>query len=151
MLPSSHLAAGYILAYFFHTVGFIGDLVFWLVILASVLIDVDYFVKYRHRELLTHTPVFWLMVFTPLILWRFELVVVFLAIMLHFSMDMIDWGIMVFYPFSKKNYGLKLLPDLKSSSPINFLRVYVSNSRMLFFEVTIICAAVFLAAITNFF
>lgn len=150
MLPSSHLAAGYVLAYLFYSVGFIGELVFWAVILASVLIDVDYFVNYSHRELLTHTPAFWLIVFAPLILWRIELVVVFLAIMLHFLMDMVDWGIMVLYPFSKKNYGLKLLPELGSNSPINFLRGYVSNSKMVALEITIICAALLLAVKINF-
>lgn len=151
MLSSSHLAAGYILAYLFYSTGYIGGLVFWLVILASVLIDIDYFVNYSHRELLTHTPVFWLIVFTPLIIWRNELIVVFLGIMLHFLMDMVDWGVMLFYPFSKKNYGLKLLPELGSNSPINFLRGYISNARVLILEITIICAAVLLAVTVNFF
>ncbi len=146
MLPSSHLAAGYLLAYLFYSMDFIGSTVFWLAILASILVDIDYFVKYTHRELLTHTPVFWLIVFTPLIIWRFELVVVFLAIMLHFSMDMVDWGIMIFYPFSKKNYGLKLLPELESNSPPKFLKGYIANTKMVILEVAIICAAIILAA-----
>ncbi|MFW5936395.1 MAG: metal-dependent hydrolase [Candidatus Hadarchaeota archaeon] len=150
MLPSSHLAAGYILAYLFYSVGFIHGLVFWLVILASVLIDIDYFVKHMHRELFTHTPAFWLVVFTPLVLWNNELVIVLLAIMLHFSMDMVDGGIMVFYPFSKKDYGLKLLPELESKSPINFLRGYLSNAKMVIVEVVIICLAVLLAMVNYF-
>ncbi len=151
MLPSSHLAAGYILAYLFYSVGFIGSMFFWLAILASVLIDIDYFLNYSHRELLTHTPAFWLVMLTPFILWRIELVVVLLAIMLHFSMDMVDWGIMVFYPFSKKNYGLKLLPELGSNSPLNFLKGYISNNKMVLLEIAIICAAVLLAVKVNFF
>ncbi|MFO7968178.1 MAG: hypothetical protein R6U44_11320 [Archaeoglobaceae archaeon] len=151
MLPSSHLSAGYILAYLFFSVDFIGAPIFWLVILASILIDIDYFVKYTHRELFTHTPAFWLVVFTPLIIWRVELVVVLLAIMLHFSMDMVDWGIMVFYPFSKQNYGLKLLPELGSNSPPQFLKGYVSNTKILLLEIAITSAAITLAVTVNFF
>jgi len=165
MLPlPGHLASGYILAYLLHRVGlcdgfmFYGMWVptFYIVIIASVLPDADYLIRHSHRDFATHTPFFWLCLLTLFIIWQHQYIVILLAamlaVMLHLVMDTIDWGVMLLYPISKKKYGLKILPipeNLEDVPQTYFFKSYLSNRKLVFFEILLACIAALLFAMDD--
>ena len=126
---------------------------FYVVIIASVIPDADYLIRHSHRDFFTHTPFFWLCLLTLLIIWQHQHIVILLAAMLavmfHLVMDTIDWGVMLLYPVSKKKYGLKILPipeNLEDVPQTYFFKSYLSNRKLVFFEILLACIAVLLFA-----
>lgn len=141
-----HLSSGYILACLLYRAGLCDGFMFWVVIITSVFLDFDYPLRHLHREILTHTPIFWLCLLAPFILWKHELIVVLFAIMLHLFLDTFDWGVMLLYPFSKKKYGIKLLPtveNLENKPKLYFFKIYLSNVKMIILEIVLACIAIF--------
>jgi len=82
---------------------------FALVVACSVIADFDYLFPREHRQLPTHTFAFWGTILVAIVIIRPDLWILAPPILLHLLMDLIDWGLMILYPFSRKLYGLKIL------------------------------------------
>lgn len=112
----------------------------WLLgigLLGSVLPDVDllYFYwidqrQHNHHSYWTHTPIFWLVIFTPPCLVTLltkqtliftTLIVLLLNIMLHLLLDSIAAEILWLYPFAEQQFGLVDVPTRFAWWPLNFM------------------------------
>jgi hypothetical protein len=125
-------------------------------VLASILPDLDYAFSASHRDLMTHTPIFWTIVLAPLYFLNWIFGLMLLAIYIHFALDLIDWGVMIFFPLSKKKFGLKLLPLPKLSSlrgweqRAAYAEIYVRNRIMVTLEIMLLILSVVLLSILRY-
>ena len=116
---------------------------------ASVLTDWDYAFQIlsgrNHRTFLTHSPPVYLAVLLPLGFFATHLVWVALAgAMLHFSLDVWDYGIRL-NPFSRRIFGLHLLRGAEREPFLGYLRTYWRDPRFAGAEIAFALAAVALA------
>ncbi len=132
MLPPGHIAAGYLLAKSFIAVtkpALTSGQISWLVALGGFfgfVPDLDMFyifwkehgfhstgVRFNHRQFITHTPFFWLVlgVFTAFIggttLWHYAAAVIVLGAWSHLLLDSMVTGVRWLWPFNEKFYALK--------------------------------------------
>lgn len=131
MLPPGHIAAGYLLAK--SLIAFqptlTADEQFWLATLgglAGFAPDLDMFyafikergfyqtcTKFSHRDFITHTPIFWLILSAIIALvgqtffWRYSALAILISSWSHLLLDSTFVGLRWFYPFSKKFYALR--------------------------------------------
>lgn len=154
MLPSAHCSSGVILFFLMSSAGIFPQNFAYLAIMitSSVLVDFDYLIPgmHMHRDLPTHTLVFWSGILAPLIIFVPNLWILVLPIMFHLFLDLFDWGIMVFYPFSRKKYGPKILePRLKAiRGPVRgrrtYLKIYLANPVMDALETAFVVVSILL-------
>ncbi|MFQ6057012.1 MAG: hypothetical protein ACE5KE_13270 [Methanosarcinales archaeon] len=77
-------------------------------ILGGVLLDLDVLLDVMHRNLIFHTPLFW--IGFMIIGLNYQPIFIFSTFaLIHVLFDAIDWGIMLVYPFSRRKLGLKIL------------------------------------------
>lgn len=137
MMPLAHLIFAFILGSFLNSFGFGLNLV--LFSLLAVVIDFDIFHSKDHRsKSVTHFPLFWLAL-TP-IFSLFLSPIYLLAILSHFILDSIDYGVNWLWPFKNKLYGL-FLNGFKETTDVplmKYLTSYAKNKRMIAIEALIL-------------
>lgn len=134
MLPTGHVAAGFITAYSFVKIvkpdldpsqinqlfyfgalfGFLPDLdEFWFFFKTKSLLVAPAGQKISHRHYLSHTPALWLIagviifVFSSSVFWQSIGLLLWLCSWSHFLTDTVENGIMWFWPVSRKLLALK--------------------------------------------
>ncbi|HET6404540.1 MAG TPA: metal-dependent hydrolase [Candidatus Thermoplasmatota archaeon] len=119
------------------------------VVLASVFTDWDYAFQLltgrNHREFVTHSPLVYLAVLGPLGLWQPLAWWVLLGSLLHFSLDIWEYGIRL-NPFERRIYGFRLLPGVENAPFGEYLRRYFRDPRFFGAEAAFALAAAGLAA-----
>jgi len=140
----SHLACGIILTAFLNHFFKIGLIEIAVVLIFSVFIDLDIIMTFyseekNHRKFLTHTPIFWIAILSPLLLFSEKALFAILAVILHIFLDYLDWGIMLFYPLSDRFYGGIIrtdFPDQKLSKPEIeiYIEAYIQNKKIMNLE-----------------
>ncbi len=140
MLPTSHLAATYIL--WIILVRLFGDGVnsLLLAIVMGVLIDADaIFLGSMHRLSILHSLALWL----PALLIGFLLDIPYywtcIFAIVHILLDSLDWGVYVFYPLSTKLWGPRLIAknsilNPRKNSIVDFTKEYLGHKFFLFLE-----------------
>lgn len=175
MTPFAHVAAGYLTTQVVDLInpslGFNSPGIIITAIVAGNLPDLDVlFVKdmTKHRNTITHAPLFWLIVIGGFLItskivdndlfFRYFLAVG-LGVFSHFFTDWfaargLEGGIRLFYPFSKKHYGLYPLKKekvkfegIKTLFQKDFIKYYMKNSFLFYSEVALTLAglAIFLS------
>lgn len=102
-------------------------------------LDLDILFKEAHRGAWTHS-IFTLPIAIPFLVfgsWYFLLVS--LAILLHLFLDSLDWGVRLFYPFSRRFCGLGAVGKSSRLDPekdpvLDFVEFYLSDKLMLSLE-----------------
>lgn len=116
---------------------------------ASVLTDWDYAFQLltgrNHRTFVTHSPPVYLAVLGPLGLWQPILWWVLAGSMLHFALDVWEYGIRL-NPFQNRIYGFRLLPGVENAPFGAYLRRYFTDRRFLGAEILFAIAAIALSA-----
>lgn len=141
MFTTGHLSSGIAVGF---ALGLDGAPLVALLV-GAVLTDWDYSIQIatgvNHRERLTHAPVVVALVLAlaglvaPILWW------VLVGSLLHFAMDLFDYGLRV-NPFSKRIHGLKLL-DCAPDAPFStYIRTYFTDRRFLALEAAWLVAAV---------
>jgi hypothetical protein len=156
MLLSAHLFSGIAEYAILSIAGLIpNDFLFLLfVISCSIMPDFDIFFSSLHRNLLTHTPFFWGCILVVIIAFNQSLWILIFPFFIHLALDTLDYGVMIFYPFTKKKYGFKVLENealSASKSQVTFLREYIKDPKMIFAEFLIIVLAISLIVKLLFF
>jgi len=151
MLPSAHFFSGIALCALFSTFNVlprdfshIG-----LVVAFSIIPDVDIIWSSLHRNKLTHTPIFWGFIAALIVAINRGTWIIIPPLLFHLFLDTIDYGIMVLYPFSRKKHGLRLLEKdstRESKALTSYLAGYLSDSRFLCAELTIMSTSMLLLA-----
>lgn len=112
---------------------------------ASVLTDWDYVFQLatgrNHRTLLTHSPPVYLAVLGPLGFWQPLAWWVLAGSMLHFSLDVWEYGIRL-NPFERRVYGFRLMPGIEKLGFADYLRAYFRDRRFLAAEIVFAGAAI---------
>lgn len=151
MLPSAHYFSGVIV---FSTMGIFGLIpktvaYLALIVALSVCLDLDFFLSVRHREIVTHSLVFWGILVSITVAVRPEYWIVAPPVFAHLLLDSIDWGVMILYPFSKKKLGLRALKPGEPNQPSSFsnsIKNYMLNRKLLYLEGALLVASIVLLA-----
>lgn len=147
MLPTAHFFSGIAIYCMFVIFDLIPNNFFFfaLIVICSMIPDVDNLFSSLHRNLFTHTPLFWGFITIIILIISPSSWLVIFPFSVHLFLDTLDYGIMVLYPLSRKKYGLGILgkgTGIASKSDITYFRGYVKNKKMLFLE--------FLLLVTSF-
>jgi len=139
LLPSAHYSSGVIIFSIMSILGLIPKHLSYLslMIILSLIPDLDFFMSRHHREIITHTVIFWAIILSAIVIARPEYWIVAPPIFCHLFLDSLDWGVIVFFPFSRKKIGLKLLKGKRSDKKYGFLEsaeIYLSNKKLLYLE-----------------
>jgi len=108
-----------------------------LMIILSLVPDLDFFMSRRHREIITHSVIFWAIIVSAIVIARLEYWIVAPPIFCHLFLDSFDWGVTVFFPFSRRKLGLKVLKEEESDKRYGFLESvdnYLANKKLLYLE-----------------
>lgn len=174
MLTPTHIATGYIISEVFINRFNLSQtnslLITTIAIAGSMAPDIDGLfglpIKDHHKTVF-HAPIFWGLLVLLISFISFfiknELIVIFITVFgsgvfIHLFSDWLTGrtaGIMIFYPFSKKQYSLSPLKPEKGNVPIfpnkknikkylEFFRYYFENKFLTFTEILIILIAVFI-------
>lgn len=118
-------------------------------VLASVFTDWDYAFQLlsgrNHRTFLSHSPPVVAAVLVPIALWQPLAWWVLAGAMLHFSLDVWEYGVRL-NPFQRRIYGFRLLKGIEDEPFLVYLRRYFGDARFLAAEVGFALLAVVLAA-----
>lgn len=118
-------------------------------VLASVFTDWDFAFQLvtgrNHRTFLTHSPPVVAIVLVPLALWQPLAWWVLAGSMLHFSLDVWEYGLRL-NPFSRHIYGFRLLRGVEDEPFAGYLARYFGDKRFLAAEAALALVAVALAA-----
>lgn len=111
---------------------------------ASVLTDWDFVFQLatgrNHRTFVTHSPPLYIAMLGPLGLWDPLAWWVLAGSMLHFSLDIWEYGIRL-NPFQKRIYGFRLMPGVETLAFRDYLRAYFRDRRFLAAEIVFASAA----------
>lgn len=137
MLPLAHLSAALILGKAVSTWHPLAPEELLLLALSSSAVDLDYLIRKDHRTLPTHSP----LAFLPLFLLPGKLAAITIAgLALHLALDSLDYGVMARYPWRRRLYGPKIVPQPAVKSPKNYLQNY-TRSRLVALEIILPFAA----------
>jgi hypothetical protein len=118
-----------------------------VLVLASMLTDWDFALQLwtgkNHRGFLSHSPPVVAAVLILLALWQPILFWALAGAMLHFSLDVWEYGIRL-NPFSRKIYGFRLLPGVEREPFVEYLRHYFTDWRFAGAEIVLALVAVVL-------
>jgi hypothetical protein len=120
-----------------------------LMVALSVCLDLDFFLSDQHREIVTHSLVFWGILVSITVAVRPEYWIVAPPVLAHLLLDSIDWGVMIFYPFSKKKLGLRILKPRETNEPASFsnsIKNYMLNRKLLYLEGALLVTSIVLLA-----
>ena len=142
MLPSAHFFSGVAI---FALMGIFNMLpknfpYFSLIVLCSVVPDVDIILSSLHRNKFIHTPIFWGSIATVIVVINRSAWIIIPPLLIHLFLDTLDYGLMVLYPFSRKKYGLALIGEdsAKECKPLlSYLTEYLSNRRLVCAELVV--------------
>ena len=141
MFSTGHLASGILVG---AAAGLEGAPLYALVA-AAVLTDWDYSIQLatgvNHRERILHSPPFVAAVLVPLALWQPIVWYVLAGSMLHFALDLFDYGLRL-NPFSKRIYGLRWLAVAPDAPFREYIRAYFTDKRFLMAEILLALGAV---------
>jgi hypothetical protein len=134
MLPTAHFFVGILL---YGTLKSFGMKVGFLpIMLGSLIVDIDIIFNKNHRNLPTHSilTVFPIMMasifFSPLFYFS-------IALLLHYILDSIDYGINL-KPFSGKHFGVRILKSKFNAEHLTSCMLsYISNRKLLFTEIVL--------------
>jgi hypothetical protein len=146
MLPTAHFLSGVLI---FSILSYaqvipLGFPCLAMILLFSIIPDIDFIITPLHRNLFTHTPFFWGIVAAITLIINQNMWIILPALTCHLFLDTLDYGAMIAYPFTLKKYGLSLLgkePNGKTKSS-QFLRQYINNRKMQFGEISILAMAI---------
>lgn len=135
MLPSAHFFSGVAI---FALMGSFNVLpkslpYLSLIVICSTVPDIDIILSSLHRNKFSHTPIFWGSIATVIVVISRSAWIIIPPLLIHLFLDMLDYGLMVLYPFSRKKYGLALLgkDSAKESKPLlSYLTEYLSNRKL---------------------
>lgn len=140
MFSTGHLASGILVGL---ASGLEGAPLYALVA-ATVLTDWDYSIQLvtgvNHRERLSHSPPVVAAVLAAIALWQPIAWYVLAGAMLHFALDVFDYGLRL-DPFSKHIYGLRWLPVPPDAPFRTYLRAYFREPRFVVAEVALALGA----------
>ena len=137
MLPLAHLSAALLLGKAVSIWHPLAPEELLLLALSSSAVDLDYLIKRDHRTLPTHSP----LAFLPLLLLPGTLAAITIAgLALHLALDSLDYGVMAGYPWRRRLYGPKIVPQPAVKSLQNYVKNYTS-SRLLVLEIILPFAA----------
>lgn len=134
MFATAHLTSGVLVGLL---LGFEGQalLVF---VAASVLTDWDYAFQVltgrNHRTFVTHSPFTYAAVLLPLGFWWPLAWTVLAAALLHFSLDVWEYGIRL-NPFKREIFGMRLIPGIEKLAFHDYFATYFRDRRFLAAEV----------------
>jgi hypothetical protein len=106
-------------------------------IVLSLIPDLDFFMSRHHREIITHSVIFWAIIVSAIVVARPEYWIVAPPIFCHLFLDSFDWGVTLFPPVSRRKLGLKVLKEEESNEKYGFLKsvhIYLSNKKLLYLE-----------------
>ena len=159
MLIFGHIAFGDIVSLFLAKILHISsssphyNILLMIGVIASIIPDLDNFIlfyKYKslklqkddsHRRYIPHTPLFWIIIsvlvyiISPNDLIKYSSFFILAGSLSHLVGDSIEYGIVWFWPFSKKQYLIHKIPqeNFKENEPLLsyywkfFSRIYVKN------------------------
>jgi len=113
----------------------------------GVLIDGDGLIfRSKHRISPLHNIFLWIILMPIMYLLCPELTLVIVFALLHILMDMVDWGIYLFYPLSKRLIGPRVLArrsrlEFGVDSLASFIREYLSHRPLLVSEIILLLSA----------
>lgn len=120
------------------------------VVLASVFTDWDFVYQAvtgrTHRLLLSHSPPVYVAVLLPLGFWQPLAWYVLAGSMLHFTLDIWEYGLRL-NPFKREIFGARLLPGVENMAFLDYLRTYFRDPRFLAAEIAFAVAAATLLAL----
>ena len=144
MLPTFHFFFTFILWFLLRNyLGLKTNFSLIAMMLSGFLIDFDIIFYKEHRKAFTHTIPFWALIAIIISYFNLQLsILVFVSAVGHLFTDCIDWHIYLFYPFSKKPYGLGIVArrnplDPKTNSVFDFIKANLREKRIMFLELTI--------------
>lgn len=171
-----HLAAGYLVTLAFISFAkfhFTAEQIHTLIVLGTffgTIPDFDIFVYFlknksfkvgtknnTHRDYFTHAPLVWLIIGLGICFastdhfWKTIGILLWLCSWTHFAIDTIEFGIMWTWPFSKRRFMLKEVPDEnpKTNRTREYYRTFFRNSYSktltFYLEVLIVFAAIVIA------
>lgn len=118
-------------------------------ILASVFTDWDYAFQMlsgkNHRTFITHSPFVYVAILLPAGFWWPLAWIALAGAMLHFSLDVWDYGIRL-NPFSRRIFGLHLLKGAENEPFAGYMRMYWRDRRFAGAEIAFALLAVLLIA-----
>lgn len=144
MMPHIHLLAGLIGMNLLKQWN-INNLSQIMFLIGSIFPDIDLvyslITKRNHREFITHFPLFWLFlgIFTTFFL--FDTVWFFIGTLIHVFIDIIDWNVYLFGPFTKYSFTILNLDYEKITKDKRLMKSiqnYYSNRKILIIESTIL-------------
>lgn len=148
-MPSAHYSSGVIIFSIMSIFRLIPKNLFYLslMIILSLILDLDFFLSRRHREIITHSVIFWVIVVSVIIIARPEYWIVAPPIFCHLFLDSFDWGVTIFFPFFRRKSGLKLLKGEESDKKNGFsmsVDNYLSNKKLLYLEGALLVVSIVL-------
>lgn len=154
MLPSAHYFSGVAIFALLSALRIIpmNFLYLSLIIILSIIPDIDFVITSSHREVFTHSPIFWIVIIVVAILFQPSSWIIAIPLSAHLLLDTVDWGLMIFYPFSSKKYGLKFLEKEaagESERFTSYLMEYVSHPRLLYLEFAIMILSLLLLLVVG--
>lgn len=116
-------------------------------VLASVFTDWDYVFQLmtgrNHRTFITHSPPLYIAVLLPLGFWNHLVWVALAGSLLHFSLDIWEYGVRM-NPFRNKIFGARLIPGIERMAFRDYLTTYFRDKRFLAAEVAFALSALIL-------
>lgn len=152
MLPTAHFFSGLILYFILLIFDLLPNNFFFfiLIVICAMIPDVDNLFCSLHRNMFTHTPFFWVLITILLAIINANLWLVIFPFSIHLFLDTLDYGLMIFFPLSKKKYGLGILgkgSGNKSKSDFDYFKVYIKNKKMIFFEILLFSLSIILLVV----
>jgi len=149
LLPSAHYFSGVIIFSIMSIFGLIPKTLVYLVlmIMLSLCLDLDFLLSDRHREIFTHSLIFWGIFVSVIVAIRPQCWFIVPPVLVHLILDSVDWGVMILYPFSKRKVGLKTLKTGETTTPGSFsnsIKIYMLNKRLLYLEGILLVASAFM-------
>jgi len=140
MMPSAHFFSGVSIFAFMGIFGLVPRNLSYLslLVLCSIIPDTDVVLSSMHREQITHSLAFWMLISIVAVAASPSAWIVIPPFLLHLFLDTLDWGVMIMYPFSRKKYGLKLAgkgTEVKSESLSLYVKEYLSRPILLYAEI----------------
>ena len=153
MLPTAHYFSGLIIFSAFAYLELVPHTLLYFLTISffAIAVDGDIIVFRKHRERMTHTPFFWLLVCGILTLIFPFMWVAIPTALVHLALDSLDWGVMLWWPLSKRPRGPMILSrevGEKKLSTLEYLQVYLHSRLFMTLETAMAAAALILASIT---
>lgn len=153
MFPSAHFFSTIILYLLVGNIVSLPPYSLVIMLAVGVGIDLDIFLKEAHRKLPTHSIFLFLIAIPFIFLGIRYFLLVFVTISIHLVLDSLDWEVYLFYPLSKKSYGINMLQEDNDLEPgensvIDFVKYYFSDKKILILETFLASAAILLWVIS---